>query len=305
VPSGIIEYANQFLARSEISVSGAEPFLEDAGSVIIQADLDKAASIDAIKMHVNEELAVENSVCVMAPKDFLKELDIESFQSVGKAKVRFMEPAQIKGLEFDVMIIAEPKQILTELEYNPGRAARNLYVMSTRATKKLYLIGQNEEELLSPEIFEIEGLVADIEQILETIIEASAAEENATQETLEISIDEPKEVAGQHDVSISELCKKYNLHLQSSKERFNQGNWFFLGFTQVKCINCDTKPQYIFRRHYVIENSGEEKVYHYWGIVCSKCESILDGSSYPRWLLDKIAEELDASKSIPELCREC
>jgi hypothetical protein len=95
------------------------------------------------------------------------------------------------------------------------------------------------------------------------------------------------------------------LHLQSSKERFNQGNWFFLGFTQVKCIKCGTKPQYIFRRHYVIENSGEEKVYHYWGIVCSKCESILDGSSYPRWLLDKIAEELDASKSIPELCREC
>lgn len=305
VPSGIIEYANQFLARSEISVSGAEPFLEDAGSVIIQANLDKAATIDAIKRHINEELAVENSVCVMAPQDFLKELDIESFQSVGKAKVRFMEPGQIKGLEFDVMIIAEPQQILTELDYTPGRAARNLYVMSTRATKKLYLFGQNEEELLNPEILDLESLNVDEEQILGTDNEVSGAEESAMQEILELSFDEPVENFEQNGVSISELCKKYNLHVQSLKERFNQGNWFFLGFTQVKCINCGIKPQYIFRRHYVIENSGEEKVYHYWGIVCSKCESILDGSSYPRWLLDKIAEELDASKSIPELCREC
>jgi hypothetical protein len=139
----------------------------------------------------------------------------------------------------------------------------------------------NTQTTDTPEV-DTEELIIDIEELIKEWEELAADEK-----------------------SVAELATKFGLQVVSSNERFSTGSWFFLGLTQEKCVNCGLKPQHIFRRHYISDRQGTQTVYHYWAIVCGRCNTILDGTSYSRDALNRISIELDGEKSILESCKSC
>ena len=62
---------------------------------------------------------------------------------------RIMGPDEVKGLESDAVVIIDPLDIIFErYDGDPeDHVARRLYVMCTRSTKKLTLIGESEWDL--------------------------------------------------------------------------------------------------------------------------------------------------------------
>lgn len=303
VPSSIIDYANQFLAVSGIQVSSAIPFMDDADSL---NKLVSKTSGELLKIAIEiaqKSLSAEQSVIVLAPESVLEDIGRVVFLAQGKAQIWAMKPNEIKGLESDVVVIINPAQILEELYPELDdieRPARMMYVMSTRSTRKLYMLGIHQEELDDPLI----AYRPSLRQVAESDPDEAIPVLNLPHIDFEELIQEWEDLAEQ-EKSVSELCIKFGLTVVASNERFNTGSWFFLGLTQEKCINCGLKPQYIFRRHYLSDRQGIETIYHYWAIVCSRCNTILDGTSYHREALNRISSELDAENSILESCKSC
>ena len=310
VPSSVIEYANQFLVASGIQVSGAIPFMDDVDSLnkIVTKSSDELLKI-AIEI-AQASLSDEQSVIVLAPESILEDISRVVFLAQGKAQIRTMKPSEIKGLESDVVLIIDPAQILEEMypdQEDIERPARMMYVMSTRSTRRLHILGMRTDELDDPLINYRRSPKQDIEPSQDIDSERANLPEVDTEKLIidiEELIKEWEELAAD-EKSVAELCEKFGMKVVSSNERFSTGSWFFLGLTQEKCVNCGLKPQHIFRRHYISDRQGIKTVYHYWAIVCGRCNTILDGTSYSREALNRISIELDAEKSILESCKSC
>ena len=310
VPSSVIEYANQFLAASGIQVSGAIPFMDDVDSLnkVVAKSSDELLRM-AIEI-AQASLSDEQSVIILAPKSILEEISRVVFLAQGKAQIRTMKPSEIKGLESDVVVIIDPAQILEEMypdQEDIERPARMMYVMSTRSTRRLHILGMRTDELDDPLISYRRSPKQDIEPSQDIDSETANLPEVDTEKLIidiEELIKEWEELAAD-EKSVAELCEKFGMKIVSSNERFSTGSWFFLGLTQEKCVNCGLKPQHIFRRHYISDRQGIKTVYHYWAIVCGRCNTILDGTSYSREALNRISIELDAEKSILESCKNC
>ena len=62
---------------------------------------------------------------------------------------RIMGPDEVKGLESDAVVIIDPLEIMFERYDGDSEehVSRRLYVMCTRSTKKLTLIGESEWDL--------------------------------------------------------------------------------------------------------------------------------------------------------------
>jgi DNA helicase IV len=60
-----------------------------------------------------------------------------------------MGPDEVKGLESDAVVIIDPLEIMFERYDGDSEehVSRRLYVMCTRSTKKLTLIGESEWDL--------------------------------------------------------------------------------------------------------------------------------------------------------------
>ena len=310
VPSSVIEYANQFLVASGIQVSGAIPFMDDVDSLnkVVAKSSDELLRM-AIEI-AQASLSDEQSVIILAPKSILEEISRVVFLAQGKAQIRTMKPSEIKGLESDVVVIIDPAQILEEMypdQEDIERPARMMYVMSTRSTRRLHILGMRTDELDDPLISYRRSPKQDIEPSQDIDSETANLPEVDTEKLIidiEELIKEWEELAAD-EKSVAELCEKFGMKIVSSNERFSTGSWFFLGLTQEKCVNCGLKPQHIFRRHYISDRQGIKTVYHYWAIVCGRCNTILDGTSYSREALNRISIELDAEKSILESCKNC
>ncbi len=295
VPSEIIEYAQQFLDKSEVTVSGSEPFLNIAESLRTVITKDDAETFSRSIEILLEELTEDRSVLVIAPDSFKLRIRKALLVFIKSNKLHLLHPLEVKGLEFDSTLIIEPEKVIKELGYGLGRIARILYVLTTRSTKSLILLGQNEYDLANPLLdLEIEGYVQEFDTDTIQYDDADAKELEGS----DLSNDEISK-------SVRDYCSEFGFEISSPVERFNTGDWFFLGLSQQKCVNCGTKPQYVFRRHYVSERKGQETVYHYWAIVCTRCRTILDGNSYDRKILDSIDQELQMNQVIFEKCRQC
>jgi hypothetical protein len=59
------------------------------------------------------------------------------------------------------------------------------------------------------------------------------------------------------------------VEVQSSEERFFQGEWVYQGRAPLTCEEC-RRRLYVYRRPY--ESGGKE--YRYWGVVCVGCGTV-------------------------------
>jgi len=321
VPSDILVYSKQFLDQSRINVSPSEPFLERENSLeFAEIDDPKMRVMDVIA-RATEHLKNKESVLILAPKSTRAIYSSYSFPDNGNAHVRVMDPTEVKGLEFDAVLIVDPDQILSDYPWGKSRLARLFYVLATRPTKKLVMIGADSESLRTP-LFGIED--EDLEEIsiddeYEEVIEAAESIlDNVTQaEVAEIlkpkkvmSPVEPKDEARRelildiHSISILDLCRELKVDLRQASGEFTFGNWMFAGMTQVRCSDCGDKPQMVFIKHSdpEVEESVED---HHFAITCTGCSVIRDFSTDRHGSLDSISSELKITALVKNKCLPC
>jgi len=315
VPSDVLDYAQQFLAASGVNVSASEPFLERKDSLefsVIQGS--KMQNLDAIA-RTTEHLAKKESVLILAPK---KEREIfvnHIFPDNGNAHVRIMDPTEVKGLEFDAVIIVDPESILEDFPWSKSRLARLFYVLTTRSTKKLVLIGSDSSLLKSPLINlpddEAETLVDEIEDasaILQVLNETMPEKEGITQansaKPIEKPDSEPVAPLMIPDVSILKRCLDLNVDLRQASGEYLTGFWIFAGMSQVRCFECGEKPQMVFLKHKDISRL-EEIEEHHFALVCTGCSVVRDFEPSKHGDLENISVELKITMLIKNSCLAC
>jgi DNA helicase IV len=321
VPSDILIYSKQFLDQSRINVSPSEPFLERENSLEFSEIDDPKMRVMDVIARATEHLKNKESVLILAPKSTRALYSSYSFPDNGNAHVRVMDPTEVKGLEFDAVLIVDPDQILSDYPWGKSRLARLFYVLATRPTKKLVMIGADTESLRTPlvgiEDEDVEELL--IEDEYEEVIEAAESIlDNVTQaEVAEIlkpkkvmSLVEPKDEARRelildiHSTSILDLCRELKVDLRQASGEFTFGNWMFAGMTQVRCSDCGDKPQMVFIKHSdpEVEESVED---HHFAITCTGCSVIRDFSTDRHGLLDSISSELKITALVKNKCLPC
>ena len=321
VPSDILIYSKQFLDQSRINVSPSEPFLERENSLEFSEIDDPKMRVMDVIARATEHLKNKESVLILAPKSTRAIYSSYSFPDNGNAHVRVMDPTEVKGLEFDAVLIVDPDQILSDYPWGKSRLARLFYVLATRPTKKLVMIGADSESLRTP-LFGIED--EDLEEIsiddeYEEVIEAAESIlDNVTQaEVAEIlkpkkvtSPAEPRDEARRelildiHSISILDLCRELKVDLRQASGEFTFGNWMFAGMTQVRCSDCGDKPQMVFIKHSdpEVEESVED---HHFAITCTGCSVIRDFSTDRHGSLDSISSELKITALVKNKCLPC
>lgn len=321
VPSDILIYSKQFLDQSRINVSPSEPFLERENSLEFSEIDDPKMRVMDVIARATEHLKNKESVLILAPKSTRAIYSSYSFPDNGNAHVRVMDPTEVKGLEFDAVLIVDPDQILSDYPWGKSRLARLFYVLATRPTKKLVMIGADSESLRTPlvgiEDEDVEEL--SIEDEYEEVIEAAESIlDNVTQaEVAEIlkpkkvtSPAEPRDEARRelildiHSISILDLCRELKVDLRQASGEFTFGNWMFAGMTQVRCSDCGDKPQMVFIKHSdpEVEESVED---HHFAITCTGCSVIRDFSTDRHGLLDSISSELKINALVKNKCLPC
>jgi DNA helicase IV len=321
VPSDILIYSKQFLNQSRINVAPSEPFLERENSLEYSVVSDAKMRVMDVIARATEHLKNQESVLILAPKSTRAIYSSYSFPDNGSAHVRVMDPTEVKGLEFDAVLIVDPDQILSDYPWGKSRLARLFYVLSTRPTKKLVMIGAESESLRTPlagiedEDFEEQIIYREFDELAEAV---ERTLENAVQiETQEIEKPDPIKLPVDskakavkklfQDIpttSILELCRDLKVDLRQASGEFTYGNWMFAGMTQVRCSDCGDKPQMVFVKHSdpKIEESVEG---HHFAITCAGCSVIRDYSVERHGTLETISLELKIASLVKNKCIPC
>lgn len=321
VPSDILIYSKQFLDQSRINVSPSEPFLERENSLEFSEIDDPKMRVMDVIARATEHLKNKESVLILAPKSTRAIYSSYNFPDNGNAHVRVMDPTEVKGLEFDAVLIVDPDQILSDYPWGKSRLARLFYVLATRPTKKLVLIGADSESLRTPLVGiededveelliedEYEEVIEAAESILDNVTQAEVAE-ILKPKTVTLPV-EPKDEARRglildiHSISILDLCRELKVDLRQASGEFTFGNWMFAGMTQVRCSDCGDKPQMVFIKHSdpEVEESVED---HHFAITCTGCSVIRDFSTDRHGSLDSISSELKITALVKNKCLPC
>ena len=280
VPKDVIEYSLKFLKKAEVNVEAAEPFLDipNALNLEIQPRENHLLHAEGI---ARKHLENKESVLVVAPEEFREKAKTWKLKPSGSAHLKIYAPTEVKGLEFDVVIVVDPVGILNELNYEIGRSARLMYVNVTRSTKKLYMVGQSKEQLedpvkyyenLSYQNYE-EALLGQLSDFVPEL------ESEDLQDEFELNFDNP--------TSIPSLCREFRIELSTVDNNHNSSGWKYRGFTQSRCIECGSKPQMFFTKN------SEVKVTHK-ALVCTRCEVIRGEDFYESSTMDAILKELES-----------
>jgi DNA helicase IV len=321
VPSDILIYSKQFLDQSRINVSPSEPFLERENSLEFSEIDDPKKRVMDVIARATEHLKNKESVLILAPKSTRAIYSSYSFPDNGNAHVRVMDPTEVKGLEFDAVLIVDPDQILSDYPWGKSRLARLFYVLATRPTKKLVIIGADSESLRTPLVGiededveelsiedEYEEVIEAAESILDNVTQAEVAEILKPKKvTLPVK---PQDEARRelildiHSISILDLCRELKVDLRQASGEFTFGNWIFAGMTQVRCSDCGDKPQMVFIKHSdpEVEESVED---HHFAITCTGCSVIRDFSTDRHGSLDSISSELKITALVKNKCLPC
>jgi hypothetical protein len=283
VPTDIIDYSLRFLEKAKVNVSAAEPFLDVENALSLRV-VARDSFLPEAKDIAAAHLADQESVLIIGSDDVRKNLNDWQPVSSGDAHLKIYAPTEVKGLEFDVVIVIDPVGILRELNFESGRSARLMYVNVTRSTKKLYMIGSSQDQVNDPVdsylSLESEDYESKLEELLGDMNEYVEGEEKG--ETLEIPS------ASDNPTSIPSLCKNFGLEISTVSQKFNIGEWKYLGSTQSRCYECGSKPQLFFTE----TNSKSDE----FALVCTRCEVIREDSNYEQEVIDGILQELEIAR---------
>jgi len=296
VPKEILAYANQFLDLSEVRVDPAEPFLERPDSLKLHQPLEGKEALNMAELIISENLINERSVLLVGNSDAISAFKNKKFEAKGKAHFKAYPAREVKGLEFDVVIILNPGDVLHELFYESSKAARLMYVLTTRSTQQLHVIGRNAAEVKKPIQF-YEKMDLKEEEIGVTLNDIE----------IDLLIEEFSQTSG--DLKSSEaissipiLCSDFNLDIHTTDPELNSDGWFYVGLTQnTRCIACNFKQQQVFRRHISIKN----RISHPGAFVCLGCLVPRHSTEFGMEVLKNVDSELLQDNSIEDLCLDC
>jgi hypothetical protein len=296
VPKEILSYANQFLALSEVVVDAAEPFLEKPDSLKLHQPFDVSSAIKQAEQLISENLLNERSVLLVGNSDIVTRFKTENFETRGKAHFKAYTAKEVKGLEFDVVIILNPGDILNELFYEPSKAARLMYVLTTRSTQQLHVIGRNSAEVKKP-IQYYENMDVKEENIQITVNDIDIELEPEEKDTDEAVLNSFAAIS-----TIPILCAEFNMEIDTTDPELNSNGWFYVGLTQnTRCVACNFKQQQVFRRHILVKN----KISHPGVFVCLGCLVARHSTDFGSEVLRNVDSELLQDSSVEHLCSEC
>ena len=296
VPKEILDYANQFLKLSEVDVEPAEPFLEKANSLALDFPFEEPEGISHAERLISTYLQEEKSVLLVADSSIVEKFRKMSFEVKGKAHFKAYLAQDVKGLEFDVVIILNPGQVLNELLYETSKAARLMYVLVTRPTQMLHVIGRTSVEAKKPIDFYSKLEIFEQDQAL-------------TLEDVQLDFTETTEIVSSSpgsiefsESSIPALCSEFNLAISTTDDQMLESGWFYVGITQkTRCVSCNFKQQQVFRLH--SEEKG--KIAHPGALVCLGCLVARKSSAYSSEVLSQVDSELLHDLTIESKCESC
>lgn len=346
VPSEILNYSQQFLESSRVSVDRATPFLDIKDSLQRYVIAQEEIYAEVVSL-AQRELELEHSVLILIGEQYRSRIASEEFKLGERSFVKIMDPLDVKGLEFDTVIFVDPKGLANSLQWGKSRIARLLYVLTTRSTKKLLLVGTDLNDLQSPiadledEEFEVpfelnekflENLPESREPQVSKLLSGDAEldlmdrlekffpgfKKRVKDEGLFESFQPESDLLDEYDLEftpqqeapdkkfgVGDYCRqsdKPEIARIQSDEFFNTGTWFFAGLTQIRCHECNSKPQLLFLSHTRSQSSMDA---HKWGLGCQDCAVVSHGSKYSKETYSKISTELEIEKNLRHLCNEC
>jgi DNA helicase IV len=316
VPSEVLEYAQQFLNASRVNVSASEPFLERENSLEFSVIEDSNMQNLDVIARATEHLANKESVLILAPEKSRHIFTKHAFIDNESAHVRVMDPTEVKGLEFDAVIIVDPESIISDYQWAKSRLARLFYVLSTRSTKKLVLIGSELASLKSPlsnlEDDEEESIVSEeteisddsLVQLIESMSNLGKIDESKPSIPVEISVEVLAPTIELPEVSILARCLELKVDLRQASGEYLTGFWLFAGMSQVRCYECGEKPQMVFLKHKKIAQNAQIEEHHF-ALVCTGCSVIRDFEQTKHGSLENISEELKIPALIKNSCIAC
>jgi DNA helicase IV len=301
VPSEILNYATQFLELAAVDVNGAEPFLQIENSLellVQKKDQEDSSLLDDL---IQRHLLSEQSVLLICDKRTEEIYSKKTFSLSGKSHFKTYLAMDVKGLEFDVVIIFRPYNILNDLNLEQSHAARLFYVLSTRSTKKLYVIGKTQKEAKFPIAHLSELDSGQDDDRAAEIVEEFEDIEGFLTGTFAKAVSENKTSRFDIDFipySLKEVCSEINIEISNLDPVFENDAWFYLGLTQVRCELCGAKPQHVFKAH-TRQNS------HVTALVCDRCRAPVGESEILLEHIERIDDELDFVKNQSITCRYC
>jgi len=296
VPKEILQYADQFLALSEVDVEPAEPFLEKSDSLILDFPYEGDAGISQAESLISKYLQEEKSVLLVAETSNVERFRKLNFEVKGKAHFKSYLAQDVKGLEFDVVIILNPGEILNELLYETGKAARLMYVLVTRPTQHLHVIGRTILESTKP--IDYYSKLDFSEEELQLSLEDLHLDPSE-----EIQLDDSSPASLMISAtSIVRLCEEFNLQINTTDSQLLEPGWFYIGLSQnTRCVSCNFKQQQVFRKH--LEVNGV--ISHPGAFICLGCLVARKSSVYPRNILNQVDLELMHDSAIELFCESC
>ncbi|MBF6239716.1 AAA family ATPase [Nocardia otitidiscaviarum] len=129
-PAEIMAVAADVLAEIDPG-AGVPRSVRDSGFTPAAHRVEPSGRADEVKRLVAAEADRPGTTAVIAPHDLVAELS-----EVGGDSVRVLTVHDVKGLEFDAVILVEPGRLLGE----SPRGLNDLYVALTRATQRLAVV---------------------------------------------------------------------------------------------------------------------------------------------------------------------
>jgi Cdc6-like AAA superfamily ATPase len=331
VPSDIIEYASRFLAYADVVVPPSQTFFQRKDSLNFKAIAENRLRLAESTVRAIEHLNQGESVLIIAPAGDRSEIAKHEFEKSNKAHVAVLDPREVKGLEFDHVIILNPTTIISELDWDTTRIARLFYVLTTRATKSLTLLGDDLETLKFPLLglddLNSDDLVDDFDEEFKSFSEVSQSRNSGVSEEID-DVDEYQndldalieesnelfsdpevldfvdELSNQSDTSIIGLCAELGVTIHQASGDFLVGQWLFAGLGQIRCFDCREKPQLVFLKHPAKSLGGSIKD-HIVAIVCQSCALVREHQALKFGPIEDVVAGLNVEKLLKTKCTQC
>ena len=145
VPEPILTVANRLLPRTGVDASASRSVRAEGHAPawvhVAPADLPAAVAAEAARLHHRHRLTgvvapLGRHQAIAAALDDAGWRAVDHLHELAADEIPLFGPEQVKGLEFDGVVVAEPDEILGDTT----RGARLLYVAMTRAVQELAFV---------------------------------------------------------------------------------------------------------------------------------------------------------------------